>query len=93
VTTQDHNVFAGAFVDRSGERRKDPDWLDDALDSEDSRFVPVWGDQCFVGGDPMQAQLLRRDRFREIGTRLSPSWASFRIYAPSARYCPPTKRI
>ena len=55
-------MFAGAFVDRSGERRKDPDWLDDALGSKDSRFVPVWGDKCFVNGDPLQAQLLRRDQ-------------------------------
>ena len=62
MTTQNHNVFAGAFVDRSGERRKDPDWLDEAISSSDSRFVPVWGDQCLVGGEPLQAQLLRRDQ-------------------------------
>ena len=66
MTTQDHNVFAGAFVDRSGERRKDPDWLDDALGSDDSRFVPVWGDQCFVAGDPLQAQLLHRDQIAPV---------------------------
>jgi NAD+ diphosphatase len=66
VTTHNNNVFAGEFVDRSGERRKDPDWLDDALGSEDSRFVPVWGDKCFVSGNPPQAQLLRRDQVASL---------------------------
>jgi len=58
--TDDPNVFAGAFVDRSGERRKDPDWLAEALLDDESRFVPVWGDLCLVGGDPASAVLLER---------------------------------
>lgn len=57
---EDHNVFAGAFVDRNGERRKDPDWLAEALSSKETRFVPVWGDRCLVGGDPPGAVLLKR---------------------------------
>ena len=55
-----HNVFAGAFVDRSGERRKDPDWLAEAIGSNDSYFVPVWGEQCLVAGDPPRMALLSR---------------------------------
>lgn len=54
------NVFAGAFVDRSGERRKDSEWLGDALDDPQTRFVPVWGDRCLVGGDPLQSVLVER---------------------------------
>ena len=57
---QNYNVFAGAFVDRSGERRKDPEWLSRAAHSVDCRFVPVWGDKCLVGGDPLQLVLLKR---------------------------------
>lgn len=57
---EDYNVFAGAFVDRNGERRKDPDWLAEALSSNETRFVPVWGDRCLVGGDPPAAVLLGR---------------------------------
>ncbi len=50
---QDQNVFAGAFVDRVGEKRKDPEWLADAITAEDSLFLPVWGDRCLVQhGDP-----------------------------------------
>ncbi|MGB5628114.1 MAG: NAD(+) diphosphatase [Woeseiaceae bacterium] len=59
---EDHNVFAGAFVDRNGERRKDPDWLAEALSSNETRFVPVWGDRCLVGGDPPGAILLTREQ-------------------------------
>ena len=57
---ENYNVFAGAFVDRSGERRKDSDWLNEALHDVDTRFVPVWGDRCLVGGDPLRAVLLKR---------------------------------
>ncbi len=55
-------MFAGAFVDRIGERRKDPDWLAEAVAAGDTHFVPIWGDQCLVGGDPLTAVLLRRDQ-------------------------------
>ena len=58
--TTDPNVFAGAFVDRSGERRKDPDWLAEALADAHTRFVPVWGDRCLVGGNPPASVLLNR---------------------------------
>jgi NAD+ diphosphatase len=55
---ENYNVFAGAFVDRSGERRKDLDWLADAVTDENSRFVLVWGDQCLVDRDLQHAVLL-----------------------------------
>jgi NAD+ diphosphatase len=57
---ENYNVFAGAFVDRSGERRKDREWLARAIRSEHSHFVPVWGDKCLVGGDPRHVVLLRK---------------------------------
>jgi NAD+ diphosphatase len=58
VRTENQNVFAGAFVDRSGERRKDADWLADALASDESRFVPVWNDKFLVGEEPAGTVLL-----------------------------------
>ena len=63
---ENHNVFAGAFVDRIGERRKDSDWLAEAVLSLDSCFVPVWGDQCLVGGDPLAVVLLNREQIRSV---------------------------
>ena len=59
---ENHNVFAGAFVDRIGERRKDSAWLAEAVRSEQSCFVPVWGEQCLIGGDPLRAILLSREQ-------------------------------
>jgi NAD+ diphosphatase len=53
-----HNVFAGAFVDRNGEKRKDPEWIAAAAAGADSRFVPVWRDRCLVSGDPPRLRLL-----------------------------------
>ena len=55
-----HNIFAGAFVDRSGHRRKDPEWLEEAVNSPESRFVQVWGDKCLAVGEPLRAVLLER---------------------------------
>jgi NAD+ diphosphatase len=57
---ENYNVFAGAFVDRTGERRKDRDWLDSALADEATRFVPVWGERCLVADEPPAALLLER---------------------------------
>ena len=56
----DQNVFAGAFVDRIGERRKDPDWLAEAAASADSRFVPIWGELCLIEEPAQHAVLLPR---------------------------------
>ena len=63
---ENHNVFAGAFVDRTGERRKDPDWLADAERSEAARFVPIWGDLCLVNDDPLHAVLLERSQIESL---------------------------
>ena len=63
---ENHNVFAGAFVDRGSDLRKDPDWLAAAISSNDSRFVPVWGEQILVGGEPAEVLLLRRDQVEEF---------------------------
>jgi len=63
---ENHNVFAGAFVDRSGEMRKDADWLTEALTNEETRFVPVWGDHCLVGGDPLHLMLLKRHQIENF---------------------------
>jgi NAD+ diphosphatase len=57
---EDQNVFAGAFVDRSGERRKDGEWLARTAHSDTTRFIPVWGDRCLAAGDPPAACLLER---------------------------------
>lgn len=54
------NVFAGAFVDRSGERRMDAAWLGSALTSQETYFVPVHQDKCLVIGDPPHLALLER---------------------------------
>jgi len=54
----DHNVFSGAFVDRSGHRREDPRWLDEAIASPDARFAPVWHDKCLATDEPPRVCLL-----------------------------------
>ncbi len=60
------NVFAGAFVERSGERRKDTEWLRRTAASRDARFVAVWHDRCLVAGDPPGLALLQREQVREF---------------------------
>lgn len=57
-----HNVFAGAFVDRSGFRRKDSAWLELAIARDDTVYVPVWGDRCLASrSEPHRTVLLARD--------------------------------
>ncbi len=65
---EDHNVFAGAFVDRADEKRKDPDWILAAAASDDGLFVPVWGERCLVGGEPPRIVLLERRQAETLCT-------------------------
>ena len=60
---ENHNVFAGALLliasanvarIRPGSQR--------LCAASKVAFVPVWGDQCLIGGDPLQAILLSRDQ-------------------------------
>ena len=60
------NVFAGAFLERSGERRKDSDWLLEAAASEKARFLPVWGERSLVTGEPVRVVLLRREQVEDF---------------------------
>ena len=48
----EQNIFAGAFVDRSGHRRRDDAWLKDAAAAPGSLFLPVWRDRCLVHQEP-----------------------------------------
>jgi NAD+ diphosphatase len=61
-----HNIFAGSFVDRSGYRREDPEWLHAAINSETCLFVPVWGDKCLATGEPLHAVLLNRQNVSDF---------------------------
>ena len=69
-----HNVFAGAFVDRSGHRRKDPEWLDRLVSRPDAAFAPVWHDRCLIAGEPPAIRLLERNRVTGL---LAPEHAVF----------------
>ena len=67
-----HNVFAGAFVDRSGHRREDADWLAAAIVGTESRFVPVWRDRCLIRGEPPRLSLLQHPHIdRYLGSQES----------------------
>jgi NAD+ diphosphatase len=56
---RDLNIFAGAYLDRCVQRRKDPAWLLATLQSPLARFVPVWRDEHLVTrDDPPRAVFL-----------------------------------
>ncbi len=65
-----HNVFAGAFVDRSSHRRHDSGWLEAALTRDDTVFVPVWGDRCLVTDEPHRTVLLQREDLAAFGDEM-----------------------
>jgi NAD+ diphosphatase len=56
----EQNIFAGAFVDRSGHRRDDADWLSAAAAQADSRFLPIWRGKCLVVSEPPELALRSR---------------------------------
>jgi len=52
------NVFAGAYVERVSERRKDAVWQTNALSSAHSLFVPIWGTQSLIQHEPTPTAVL-----------------------------------
>lgn len=60
------NIFAGAYVERHGHLREDPEWLRDAVRHDSSWFVPVWGQWCLATGEPVHTVLLQRDDVDEF---------------------------
>jgi NAD+ diphosphatase len=59
------NIFAGAYVDRSGHLRKDPQWLTDAMQDSESLFVPIWRDKCLAKGEPFHTITLQLDTVKD----------------------------
>jgi NAD+ diphosphatase len=70
------HVYAGPYVDRASDRRKDRAWLAAALEDAATRFVPVWRSRSLVrGGDTPGAVLLQRATLGEFETALAPGAA------------------
>ena len=65
MSVNGENIFAGAYVDRHGHVRTDPDWLSAAIQSDASWFVPVWGTRCLTDGEPPSLVLLQRQNIDE----------------------------
>ena len=65
MSVNGENIFAGAYVDRHGHVRTDPDWLSAAIQSDASWFVPVWGTRCLTDGEPPGLVLLQRQNIDE----------------------------
>lgn len=57
----DQNVFAGAFVDRSGHHREDADWLRQTLAGPDALYLPVWRDKCLTAAESTRVRLMPRN--------------------------------
>lgn len=57
-----HNVFAGAFVDRSGHRRRDSQWLQEIFSTPEACFAPVWQGRCLVEGEPPRISFIGHRR-------------------------------
>ena len=66
MSVNGENIFAGAYVDRHGHVRTDPDWLSAAIQSDASWFVPVWGTRCLTDGEPPSLVLLQRQNIDDI---------------------------
>ena len=71
------NDHSPGRLDRAGDRRKDPDWIEAQLKDQSSRFVVLWRDQqLLIGNDGnFRAALLERDALR--GIPIDPSEAVF----------------
>jgi len=54
------NIFAGAYIDRSGHRREDHDWLRSNAVADDAAYVVVCDDRCSTIDEPPRIRLHAR---------------------------------
>jgi NAD+ diphosphatase len=44
-------AYSGGTIDRAGNHRADPAWVDAILAAEGARLIPMWRDRCIVSGE------------------------------------------
>jgi NAD+ diphosphatase len=44
--------YSGSVIDRAGNQRSDPGWVDAIMAADGARLIPMWRDQCIVSGEP-----------------------------------------
>jgi NAD+ diphosphatase len=83
------NIFAGAFVDRSGHRRADAEWLAEAATNSASLFLPVWRDRCLAENEPPRISLLPRREIEAIVAGQQPIFLGLYRERPAFAVCIP----
>jgi NAD+ diphosphatase len=51
-------AYSGGTIDRAGNQRPDPAWVDAILAAEGARLIPMWRDRCLVSGEPAAPVIL-----------------------------------
>jgi len=79
------NFYAGPFLDRRGNQRRDDAWLSRSLASAETRIIPLWRDhnlftpsQDTLGDDPPSPRFLTRDEWAKVESQAdSPIYLGF----------------
>jgi NADH pyrophosphatase-like rudimentary NUDIX domain len=45
-------AYSASVIDRAGNQRSDPGWVDATMAADGARLIPMWRDQCIVSGEP-----------------------------------------
>jgi NAD+ diphosphatase len=51
-------AYCGGWLDRAGDRRTDPLWIEATLTASDTRLIPIWRDHCLTNGTPQAPVVL-----------------------------------
>jgi NAD+ diphosphatase len=60
-------TYCGGWLDRAGDRRTDPLWIEATLTAPDARLIPIWRDQCLMAGTPQAPVVLTGARADAVG--------------------------
>jgi len=59
-------AYSGGTIDRAGNQRTDPAWVDATLAAAGARVIPLWRDRCIVSGDPAVPAILAASGARAV---------------------------
>lgn len=58
--------YSGQWLDRAHQRRQDLSWVKEIQDKQDSLFIPLWQNQCFLPSPGKLPLILSQERFQQL---------------------------
>ena len=64
--------YSGQWLNRARQIRQNPQWVKEVQDKQDSLFIPLWHNQCFLALPADAPIILSQERFQQLSLGSEP---------------------